>query len=154
VKAPEEEEPGWKGLSRTDQLRRLNAVQWLGMRKERGTDQGLWHHALIAVPLGTGLRVSQLLAIHVAQDHARGFVNVLRKSGHVQRFIPIQKQYREVLDQWLEKRGTEPGPIFLTRSGKRLDRAPAFVILKRIAQQANAHLPPEQHIEVSACPEA
>jgi site-specific recombinase XerD len=38
---------------------------------------------------------------------------------------------------------------FLTRSGKRLKRTQAFVVLKRIARQANAHLPPEQHIAIS-----
>jgi integrase/recombinase XerD len=145
VKTPEEEAPKWKGLSRTDQLRLLNAAQTLRVRQGRGTDQGLRDHALIAALLGTGLRVSELLAIDVAQYDTRGFVNVLRKGGHVQRFIPIQKQHREVLDEWLEERGTAPGPIFRTRSGKRLDRTQAFLILKRVAQQANAHLPPAQH---------
>jgi integrase/recombinase XerD len=149
VKAPEEEEPKWKGLSRTDQLRLLSAAQALRVRKGRGTDQGLRDHALIAALLGTGLRVSELLAVDVAQYDARGFINVLRKGGHVQRFIPIQKQHREVLDQWLDERGTEPGPIFQTRSGKRLDRTQAFLILKRVAQQANAHLAREQHLKVS-----
>jgi integrase/recombinase XerD len=54
-----------------------------------------------------------------------------------------------VLDEWLEARGGAEGPIFLTRSGKRLDRTQAFLILRRVAQQANAHLPPDQHLDVS-----
>jgi integrase len=57
-------------------------------------------------------RVSEILALDLAQYHERGFVNVLRKGGHVQRFIPIQKQHREVVDEWLEERGKGPGPIF------------------------------------------
>jgi integrase/recombinase XerD len=73
----------------------------------------------------------------------------LRKGGYVQKFIPVQKQHRQVLDDWLQERGKEPGPIFRTRSGKRLDRTQAFVILKRITQQANAHLPPAQQIQAS-----
>jgi site-specific recombinase XerC len=120
VKAPEEEEPSGKGFSCLEQLRLLTAAQTLRARKSRGTAQGL-----------------------------RGFVHVLRKGGHVQRFIPIQKQHREVLDAWLEKRADGPGPIFLTRGGKQLDRTQAFLILKRVAQQANAHLPPDQHLDVS-----
>jgi integrase/recombinase XerD len=54
-----------------------------------------------------------------------------------------------VLDAWLEQRGDGPGPLFPTRSGQRLDRTQAFLILKRVAQQANAHLPPDQHLDVS-----
>jgi integrase/recombinase XerD len=149
VKAPEEGEPKWKGLSRLEQLRLLNAAQTLRVQNARGTDQGLRDHALIATLLGTGLRVSELLAIDVAQYNGRGFVNVLRKGGHVQRFLPIQKQHREVLDEWIAQRGGGEGPIFRTRSGKRLDRTQAFLILQRVARQANAHLPPEQHLEVS-----
>ncbi len=149
VKAPEAEEPKWKGLSRLEQLRLLSAAQALRARTGRGTDQGLRDHALLAALLGTGLRVSELLAIDVAQYNERGFVNVLRKGGHVQRFIPIQRQHREVLDEWLGKRGEATGPVFLTWSGKRLDRTQAFLILKRIARQANAHLPPDQHLIIS-----
>jgi integrase/recombinase XerD len=46
-------------------------------------------------------------------------------------------------------RGTSPGPLFTTRSGQRLDRTQAFVILRRLARQANAHLPPDEHLQVS-----
>jgi site-specific recombinase XerD len=149
VKAPEEEEPQWKGLSRLEQLRLLTAAQTLRVRTGRGTDQGLRDQALIATLLGTGLRVSELLGVDLAQYNGRGLVHVLRKGGHVQKFIPIQRQHWGVLDAWLGKRGDVPGPMFLTRSGKRLDRTQAFLILKRVAQQANAHLPPEQHLTVS-----
>jgi site-specific recombinase XerD len=149
VKAPKEEEPKWKELSRLEQIRLRTAAQTLRVRTGRGTDQGQRDHALIATLLGTGLRVSELLAIDITQYNQRGFVNVLRKGGHVQRFIPIQKQHRDVLDAWLEQRGNVPGPLFPTRSGKRLDRTQAFLILKHVAQQANAHLPPDQHLDVS-----
>ena len=121
----------------------------LRVRKARGTDQGRRDHALIATLLGTGLRVSELLAIDIAQCNQRGFVHVLRKGEHMQRFIPVQRQHRDVLDAWLEQRGDVPGPLFPTRSGKRLDRTQAFLVLKHVAQQANAHLPPAQHLEVS-----
>jgi hypothetical protein len=61
-------------------------------------------------------------------------VNVLRKGGHVQKFLPIQKQHREVLDQWLEQRGDVSGPLFPDQSGKRRDRTQAFLILKHVAR--------------------
>jgi site-specific recombinase XerD len=96
--------------------------------------EGLWNHTLIATLLGTGLRVSERLAIDIVQYYERGFVNVLRKGGHVQKFLPIQKQHREVLDQWLEQRGDVSCPLFPDQSGKRLDRTQAFLILKHVAR--------------------
>jgi integrase/recombinase XerD len=120
VKAPEEEAPQWKGLSRADQLRLLNAAQTLRLHRGRGTDQGLRDHALIATLLGTGLRLSELLALERGQYDGRAFTNVLRKGGHVQKSIPVQKQHREVLDEWLKERGEQPGPLFPTPAGRRL----------------------------------
>jgi integrase/recombinase XerD len=149
VKPPHEEEPEWKGLTRVDQLRLLNAAQTLRTRRSRGTHQGVRDHAVIATLLGTGLRVSELLALDTKQYDGRGFVNVLRKGGNVQKYIPVQRQQREVLEEWLTERGSAPGPVFLTRSGARLDRRQVFLILRRMAEQANAHLPEAEKIKVS-----
>jgi integrase len=77
-------------------------------------------------------------------------------SGHDDR----REWYKSVTEAFLKalargqvprpsKRGPAPGPLFTTRSGKRLDRTQAFLILRRIARQANAHLPPDQHLIVS-----
>jgi len=82
---------------------------------------------------GTTLCVSELPAIDVAQYPVRGFVNLLRKGGHIECFIPIQTQHREVPHQWPENRGTGAGPIALTNSGERLDRTQAFIILNSIS---------------------
>ncbi len=79
----------------------------------------------------------------------KGFVNALRKGGSVQKFVPIQKQHREVLDHWLKEREEKTEPLIPARSGKRLDRTQVFLIRKRAAKQANAHLPPQEHITVS-----
>jgi integrase/recombinase XerD len=149
VKPPEAGEPQWKGLSRTDQLRLLHAAQTLRLNKGRGTDQGLRNHALVATLLGTGLRISELLALDRAQVSDRGFANVRRKGGHLQTFVPVQRQHRDVLDAWLTVRGDTPGPLFPTRTGKALNRKEAFAILQRMARQANAQLPPEEHLHVS-----
>jgi site-specific recombinase XerD len=110
VKAPEEDEPKWKGLSRLERLRLLAAAQTLRVRKARGTDQGVRDHALVATLLATGLRISELLGMALAQYTGRGFANVLRKGGHVQKFLPIQKAHRDVLNEWLVVRGASPGP--------------------------------------------
>jgi integrase len=39
--------------------------------------------------LGTGLRVSELLALECDQYNGRAFTQVRRKGGHVQKSIPV-----------------------------------------------------------------
>jgi len=63
VKPPAELMADWKGLTRLQELRLLNAVQTLRVRRGTGTDQGLRNHALLTALLGSGLRVSELLKL-------------------------------------------------------------------------------------------
>ncbi len=49
VKPPAEPDTEWRGLTRTQEIRLLNAAQSLRSRKQRGTDQGLRNHALLAL---------------------------------------------------------------------------------------------------------
>jgi integrase/recombinase XerD len=129
-------------------LRILNAAQTLRVRPGRGTNQGVRDHAAIAVLLGCGLRVSELLNINREQHTGRGFKNVLVKGGRVREFVPVQAQARQVLEEWLVTR-PKSGPLFTTRTGKRLSRHQLFLILKRIAAQANAHRRTGEAIKVS-----
>ena len=149
VKPPQEPEPEWKGLSRADELRLLAAAQTLRVRPGRGTNQSLRDHAAIAVLLGSGLRVSELLGLKREQYTGRGFESVLVKGGRVRHFVPVQKQAREVLDEWLDQSGDASAYIFTTRNGKPLSRHQLFEILQRVAKQASAHLPKGQEIQVS-----
>ncbi|MBI3795959.1 MAG: tyrosine-type recombinase/integrase [Deltaproteobacteria bacterium] len=149
VKPPEEPEPEWKGLSRADELRLLNAAQTLRVRPGRGTNQGTRDHVAIAVLLGSGLRVSEMLNLNREQYTGRGFTNVLIKGGRIRDFVPVQAQAREVLEEWLTVRGDGKGPLFTTRSGERLSRVQLFLILQRVAAQANAHLPSGEKVKVS-----
>lgn len=149
VKPPAEPESEWKGLSRADELRLLGAAQTLRIRPGRGTNQGLRDHAAIAVLLGSGLRVSELLSLKREQYTGRGFRNVLVKGGRIRDSVPVQKEARDVLEQWLAACGTDPGPIFTTRSGRSLTRHQLFEILQRVADQANAHRKDGEPIHVS-----
>lgn len=149
VKPPQEPEPEWKGLSRADELRLLNAAQTLRIRPGRGTNQGVRDHAAIAVLLGCGLRVSELLNLDREQYTGRGFKKVLVKGGHVREFVPVQAQARQVLQEWLTTQPKQSGPLFTTRSGQRLSRHQLFLILQRIAAQANAQRRADQRIVVS-----
>jgi integrase/recombinase XerC len=107
IKPPREPEPQWKGLSRADELRLLAAAQTLRVRPGRGTDQGLRDHAAIAVLLGSGLRVSELINLDVDQYTGREFKKVVVKGGHVRDFVPVKADARQVLKEWIRERGTK-----------------------------------------------
>ncbi len=80
IRPPREPEPQWKGLSRADELRLITAAQTLRVSPGGGTDQGLRDHAALAVLLGSGLRVSELLNLNCDQYTGRGFRRVLATS--------------------------------------------------------------------------
>lgn len=149
VKAPQEPEPQWKGLTRADEIRLLSAAQTLRLRPGRGTNQGLRDHAAIAVLLGSGLRVSELLALRVDQYNGRGFQKALTKGGRIRDFVPVQREARQVLEEWIADRGASPWSVFSTRTGAPLTRVQLYRILQRVARQANAHRPAAEQIDVS-----
>jgi site-specific recombinase XerD len=139
VKPPAEPTADWKGLTRLEELRLLNAVQTLRVRLGPGTKQGLRNHALLAVLLGSGLCISEVLQLDRDQYTGKGFARVQVKGGQLRDVIPVQRDARAVLDQRLEQRGDAAGPLFPTRSHRRLSRREAAYIIQRIAGQANAN---------------
>jgi site-specific recombinase XerC len=110
VKPPAEPTPDWQGLTRLDEIRLHAAAQTLRVRPGHGTDQGLRNHALLAVLLGSGLRVSEVLSLDRDHYTGKGFERVLVKGGDMRDFVPVQREARKVLDDWLEERGIRPLP--------------------------------------------
>jgi integrase/recombinase XerD len=149
VKPPAEPTADWKGLTRLEELRLLNAVQTLRVRRGPGTDQGLRNHALFAALLGSGLRVSEVLHLERDQYTGKGFSRVQTKGGVVRDCVPLHRDARQVLDEWLTARQDHSPALFLTRTGRKLSRREAYGIIRRVAAQANAHLPEDDKIEVS-----
>ncbi|MDQ3831749.1 MAG: tyrosine-type recombinase/integrase [Candidatus Tectomicrobia bacterium] len=149
VKPPAEPAADWKGLTRLDELRLLNAVQTLRVRRGPGTDQGLRNHALFAALLGSGLRVSEVLNLDRDQYTGKDFTRVQVKGGLVRDVVPVHREARQVLDEWLTARQDHSPALFLTRTGRKLSRREAYGIIRRVAAQANAHLPEDDKIEVS-----
>src|SRR5262249_53411924 len=76
VKPPAEPTADWKGLTRLDEIRLTAAAQTLRARPGHGTNQGLRNHALLAVLLGSGLRVSEVLGLDRDQYTTKGFARV------------------------------------------------------------------------------
>ncbi len=149
VKPPAEPTADWKGLTRLDEIRLTAAAQTLRARPGHGTNQGLRNHALLAVLLGSGLRVSEVLGLNRDQYTTKGFERVQVKGGGVRDFVPLHRDARKVLDEWLEARKDTAPPLFTTRTGRRLSRREAAAIIGRMAAQANGRLSDEEKIEVS-----
>jgi len=149
IKPPREPEPQWKGLSRADELRLLAAAQTLRLHHGRGTNQAVRDHAAIAVLLGSGLRISELLSLRRDQYNARGFSRVIAKGGRIRDFVPVNVEARRVLEEWLTERGETTAAIFTTRTGAALNRTQFFKVLQRVAAQASAHLSDGERIKVS-----
>ena len=149
VKPPAEPTATWKGLTRRDEVRLLGAAQALRLHPGTGTDQGLRNHALLAVLLGSGLRVSEVLQLDRDQYTGKHLTRVVVKGGVVRDVVPLQRDARPVLDAWLAQRDDDAPPLFCTRTGRRLSRREAATIVRRIAAQANAQRPEKERIDVS-----
>jgi integrase/recombinase XerC len=96
--------------------------------------------AVLEVLYGSGLRVSELCGLDLGDaDLARREVRVLGK-GSKERVVPLGSKSVDALRAWLEvrprvvhtKKGTQdPKALFLARSGKRLTREGAYVLVRK-----------------------
>lgn len=91
-------------------------------------DQRRWSgrrdHAMFALTIQTGLRISELVGLTCADVHlGRGAnVHTLGK-GRKERRTPLVPSTIEVLRAWLSERGGAPtDPLFATSTGRRLSR--------------------------------
>lgn len=98
---------------------------------------GVQDHALITLLAHHGLRIGETLAINVediADHRGQMAVTVLRKGGKEQ-LITLVPEVAWTMKRLLGDRG-RIGPVFLSRTGARLDRKGAGLVVKRIARDA------------------
>jgi integrase/recombinase XerD len=145
------DEPSWRGLTDLELMRLKSAGEQLLRLKTARNQHGLRDHAVFLLLLHTGLRVSELLSLELAQVQGKYFVNVKRKGRKVSAKVFLAGDAREALDRYLaEVRGKADGPLFMSRSGKRLRRSNVDDALKALASQANTYLPANERIGLSA----
>jgi integrase/recombinase XerD len=145
------DDPEWKGLSDLEITRLKSAAEQMLKIKTAKNHLPLRDYALFLVLLNTGLRVSELLSVEISQYDGKHLKEVRRKGRKVSRSVFLPKDAREALDNYLEEtRGSESGPLFSTKNGPALTRQNAHIVLKAIAAQANARLPAEEKIHLSA----
>jgi integrase/recombinase XerD len=101
-------------------------------------------HALVALLLHTGLRISEALGAdveHLGQVHAHRVLTVLRKGGS-RRVVALNPATVLAMDAYLD--GRTSGPLFRTATGGRFDRSEAWRLIRRVA--ADAGLPGAAHL--------
>jgi integrase/recombinase XerD len=106
-----------------------------------GPDTATWagrrDHAMITLAAQTGLRVSELTGLIIADVHLGTGPHVsCHGKGRKQRITPLSKTTVTVLRAWLAERRGEPArPLFPNRAGGRLSRD---AVEKRLAQHVAA----------------
>jgi integrase/recombinase XerD len=106
---------------------------------------GAAEHALVSLLAINGLRVSEALGADIeALGLERGHrtMTILRQGGKVVT-IPLAPRTARAID--LVIGGRPQGPIFLDRTGRRLDRHAAWRIVRRLARRAGITKPVGPH---------
>lgn len=103
------------------------------------------NRAIIEMLYGSGLRVSELVNLHLSDIYRKeGFMRITGK-GNKQRLVPISPVADLWLEYWLEDRSKldikaeYSDIVFLNRYGRQLTRAMIFTIVKGLAKQADIH---------------
>jgi integrase/recombinase XerD len=103
--------------------------------------EGHRNKAIIETLYGCGLRVSELVNLHLTDIHyGEGFVIVTGK-GNKQRLVPVSSKALKEIDIYKKDRDRLPvikdrNILFLNRRGARLTRAMIFTIIKDLAAKA------------------
>lgn len=107
------------------------------------TPEGERNKAMLETLYGCGLRVSELIDLHISDLHfAEGFIRIIGK-GNKERLVPIGKSARRQITLYMEnnrnlqlvKKGNED-MVFISRRGTKLSRVMVFMIIKNLTQQA------------------
>jgi integrase/recombinase XerD len=97
--------------------------------------------AIIETLYGCGLRVSELVNLHITDiHHADGYVSITGK-GNKQRLVPVGNKTLKEIDLYMVDRKRLPvihdeNIVFLNRYGRKLTRAMIFTMIKNQAAQA------------------
>lgn len=103
--------------------------------------EGHRNRAIIEMLYGSGLRVSELVNLHISDMYRdKGYMRITGK-GNKQRLVPISKEAEKQLVYWMEDRqklDIKPEAkdiVFVNRYGRQLTRAMIFTIIKTLANE-------------------
>lgn len=142
-------EPTWQGLTDLEMVRMRAAADQLVTLSSGANQWPRRDFALFHVLFVSALRVTELISLDMEQYHGKYLLNVRRKGRNVTPEVFLPKNVREFLDDYIKhERGDEPGPLFQTRTAKRLSIQQIDYLLKKLSGQANATLPEKERFTV------
>jgi site-specific recombinase XerD len=121
----------------------LNEIKALLAAPDHGTWLGRRDRAVLTLMIQTGVRVSELVGLHVGDVHlgTGRHIRVLGK-GRKKRATPLTGETVAVLRQWLTERcGAPADPLFPTRQGRQLSRYTVGLLVSKHADTATADCP-------------
>ena len=113
---------------------------------DRSKPEGERNLAIIETMYACGLRVSELVGLHLSDLHLdRNFIRV-RGKGNKERLVPIHPKAQKLVESYIKhiRNHLEIDPkysdiLFLNRRGKSLSRQMIFIMLKDLAARAGIH---------------
>lgn len=139
----------WKKIP---EVLNLEEVERLLEAPDLKTIQGMRDRAILEIMYATGMRVSEVAGVRLAEVNTDvGFVRCLGK-GNKERIVPLGRKASEAILRYLErsrpsllKKGAAQ-ELFLNRSGKRISRISLWKLIKAYARQAHIKKPIRPHI--------
>jgi len=129
----------------------LDEVERLIEAPDLNSPQGIRDRAILEVMYATGMRVSEVAGLRVADLNADvGFVRCLGK-GKKERIVPLGTKAVVAVARYLEKvrpRLAKSGvqELFLNRSGRKISRVSLWKLIKGYARKARIKKPIRPHI--------
>lgn len=121
----------------------IEEVDRLIAAPDQGKAQGVRDTAMLELLYGSGMRISELVGLDLADIHlTMGFVRVFGKGGK-ERIIPLGRGALEALNRYLQRARYDlqqnypkTDALFISQRGKRLTRQGCWKIIKQHAEAA------------------
>jgi integrase/recombinase XerD len=132
---------------------KLEEIEKLLSQADEKTPLGLRDRAMLEILYSTGLRVSELISLKVADLDAKvGCVRCIGK-GNKERIVPVGKKALHVVDKYLRearpKLAAKPGAspmLFVNRNGGRITRVGVWKILSERGKRAGLRVSLTPHM--------
>lgn len=119
---------------------RLTELQLVSLMEACATGdekEAAWISAMVALFTTTGLRVSELVAIDLADwDRTNKTIRLRMTKNGRDHTIPVVDGVIDYLEHWLTFRGCEAGPLFTKTRGPVLRRVGTYTVRQRLDERA------------------